>query len=93
MFLRPISGGDSVVQLQSEIRCLSLEERQEVLKGANLPVVIPPEHVLAMKSDLSPGHRSLRYEKLQGINIHFNLFSFDSTCKQVDENTKHQFGK
>ena len=31
-----ISGGTSMVQLQSEIRCLSKEERQEILKDANL---------------------------------------------------------
>ncbi len=49
-----ISGGasSSVVQLQSEIRCLSKEEREEILKGVNLPITIPPDHVLAMKASL-----------------------------------------
>ena len=55
-----ISGGASVVQLQSEIRCLSKEDRQEILKGANLPIIIPTEHVLAMKADLSLPWAKLR---------------------------------
>lgn len=48
-----ISGGDSSVQLQSELRSLSKEEREEVLREANLPVVIPPDHALAIKADLA----------------------------------------
>lgn len=48
-----ISGGDSTVQLQSELRSLNKEERERVLKEANLPITIPPEHVLAMKADLA----------------------------------------
>ena len=55
-----ISGGASIIQLQSEMRCLSKEERQEVLKNANLPIVIPTEHVLAMKADLSLPWAKLR---------------------------------
>ena len=31
----------SMVQLQAEINCLNKEERQEILKEANLPVTIP----------------------------------------------------
>lgn len=55
-----ISGGASIVQLQSEIRCLPKEDRQEILKGANLPITIPTEHVLAMKADLSLPWAKLR---------------------------------
>ena len=47
-----VSGGDSLVQLQSEIRCLSKEERESLLKGVGLPITIPAEHVLAMKANL-----------------------------------------
>ena len=48
-----ISGGDSTVQLQSELHSLSKEEREGVLREANLPIAIPPEHALAMKADLA----------------------------------------
>lgn len=57
-----MSGGDSLPQLQCEIRCLSKEERQQLLHGAGLPVVIPTDHALAMKADLS-----LSWEKLRVI--------------------------
>ena len=55
-----ISGGASLEQLQSEIRCLSKEERQEILKDANLPISIPADHVLAMKADLALPWAKLR---------------------------------
>ena len=48
-----LSGGDTSAQLQSEIRALFKEERQEVLKEAHLPIEIPPDHALAMKADLA----------------------------------------
>lgn len=48
-----VSGGEPVEQLKSEIRCLSQEERQELLKTAGLPVVIPPDHALAIKAEVS----------------------------------------
>ena len=47
-----ISGGDTSLQLRAELRVLSKEEREAVLKGAGLPVKIPPAHALAMKADL-----------------------------------------
>ena len=46
-----ISGGDSCAQLQSELRCLTREERQQVLKEANLPIVVPPDHALGIKAE------------------------------------------
>ena len=49
-----------MIQLQSEIRCLQKEEREEVLKGANLPITIPAEHVLAIKADLGLPWAKLR---------------------------------
>lgn len=48
------------MQLKSEVRCLSKDERQEILKGANLPITIPADHVLAMKADLSLPWAKLR---------------------------------
>ena len=47
-----ISGGDNSLQLKSELRILSKEEREAVLREAGLPVRIPPAHALAMKADL-----------------------------------------
>ena len=55
-----VSGGTSLEQMESEIRCLSKQERQQVLKGASLPIEIPAEHVLAMKADLSLPWNKLR---------------------------------
>lgn len=48
-----LSGGDSSVQLSSELCALSREEREAVLSDVNLPVTIPPNHALAMKADLA----------------------------------------
>ena len=48
-----ISGGASLLLLQSEIRCLSKEEWQEISKNANLPIIILPNHILAMIADLT----------------------------------------
>ena len=58
-----VSGGNSTTQLQSEIRCLSKEERQQLLHKADLPVVIPMDHALAMKADLSLSWDKLRIIK------------------------------
>jgi len=41
------------VQLRSELRALSKEEREELLQSAGLPIEIPPDHALAMKADLA----------------------------------------
>ena len=47
------SGGESSAQLKAEIRSLTMEQREELLQQAQLPVVIPTDHALAMKADLS----------------------------------------
>ena len=57
-----MSGGESTTQMQSEIRCMSKEDRQELLKSAGLPVVIPADHALYLKAELS-----LPWNKLQHI--------------------------
>ncbi len=54
------SGEDTVTQLRSDIRCLSKEERQELLRSAGLPIVIPSDHALALKADLSIPWSKLR---------------------------------
>ena len=56
-----ISGGDTSTQLQSEIHALSPEERKEVLKEAQLPIEIPPEHALALKADLGIPWAKMRH--------------------------------
>ena len=55
-----VSGEDSFIQFQSEVRCLSRSQRQEVLKGAHLPVIIPTDQALAMKADLAIPWAKLR---------------------------------
>ncbi len=46
--------GDSTLQLTAEIKKLSKSEREELVRAANLPVVvIPPNHAHAMKPNLS----------------------------------------
>lgn len=48
-----ISGGDGATQMQSEIRALTREEREAVLREANLPIVVSPDKALAIKADLA----------------------------------------
>ena len=55
-----LSGGDTSVQLQSELRALSKDEREALLQEAHLPIEIPPEHALAMKADLAFSWSSMR---------------------------------
>ena len=55
-----ISGGDVALQLQSEMKALSREEREEVLQSAHLPVVVPTNHALALKADLALPWAKLR---------------------------------
>ena len=54
------SGGESSAQFQAEIRSLSKEQREQLLQQAHLPVVIPTDHALAMKADLSLPWNKLR---------------------------------
>lgn len=54
------SAGDSSAQLASEIKSLSKEEREQLLSEAQLPIYIPPDHALALKSDLSIPWNKLR---------------------------------
>lgn len=54
------SGGESVVQLASEIKFLTKEEREGLLLDARLPIVIPTDHALSMKADLGIPWNKLR---------------------------------
>ena len=56
-----INGGDESVQLQSQLKILTQEEREKVLADAHLPIVIPVNHALAMKADLALPWAKLRY--------------------------------
>lgn len=69
-----ISGGVESVQLQSELKCLTQEEREKVLADIHLPIVIPviDNHALAMKADLA-----LPWAKLRVIN------RYDKTGKYI----------
>ena len=46
--------------MQSKIKSLNKEEREDLLKEASLPIKIPTEHVLAIKSDLALSWNKLR---------------------------------
>jgi hypothetical protein len=54
------SGGDTTAQLAAEIKALSKAEREELLQQAQLPVLIPTNHALAMKADLGIPWSKLR---------------------------------
>ena len=54
------SGGESPAPFQAEIRSLSKEQREQLLQQAQLPVVIPTDHALDMKADLSLPWNKLR---------------------------------
>ena len=57
-----VSGGSSTDQLQHEISHLSKESRDAILGEASLPIQIPVDHGLAMKSDLQ-----LPWNKMRAI--------------------------
>ena len=54
------SGGDSSKQLAAEIQSLTKSEREDLLHQAQLPVVVPVDHALAMKADLAIPWTKLR---------------------------------
>lgn len=47
------SGGDTTVQMAAEVKSLSKEEREKIILEAQLPIIIPTDHALALKADLS----------------------------------------
>ena len=54
------SGGDISAQFAAEIKVLNKAEREDLLHQAQLPVVIPANHALAMKADLGIPWNKLR---------------------------------
>ena len=54
------SGGDTTAQLAAEVKSLSKAEREELLQQAQLPILIPTNHALAMKADLGIPWNKLR---------------------------------
>ena len=55
-----LSMNDTRAQLQAEVKMLSSEERQDLLKSAGITIDIPPEQGLAMKADLAIPWNKLR---------------------------------
>lgn len=60
-----ISSGDAQFQLQEEIKHLSKEERQDLLKKAGFTLEVSPEQGLAMKADLGIPWNKLRIIRRQ----------------------------
>ena len=54
------SGAIPVTQMASEIKALTTAERESLLQNAQLPIVIPTDHALAMKADLGIPWNKLR---------------------------------
>lgn len=48
------------LEVEDEIRALSSEKRQALLKETSLPLVVPIDHSLAIKSSLSISWNKLR---------------------------------
>ena len=55
-----LSMNDTRAQLQAEVKMLSSEERQDLLKSAGITIDIPPEQGLAMKADFAIPWNKLR---------------------------------
>lgn len=51
---------DTKAQLQAEVKMLTSEERQDLLKSAGITVDIPAEQGLAIKADLAIPWNKLR---------------------------------
>ena len=51
---------DTKSQLQAEVKMLTSEERQDLLKSAGITIDIPPEQGLAIKADLAIPWNKLR---------------------------------
>lgn len=58
-----ISGGDEAVQMKAKLKAPPKSERETILADAQLPIVIPTDQSLAMKTDLA-----LPWAKLRLIN-------------------------
>ncbi len=54
------SGGDSSEQFAAELQAISKSEREDIIQSAQLSVVVPVDHSLAMKADLGIPWTKLR---------------------------------
>ena len=63
-----VSGGSNTEQLQHEIAHLTKESREAILDEASLPIQIPVDHGLAMKSDLQ-----LPWNKMRAIRKYIHV--------------------
>jgi len=55
-----VSGDDNSGQLVAEIQVLSKSERENLLRQAQLPVIVTVDHALAIKADLAIPWTKLR---------------------------------
>ena len=55
-----LSMNDTRTELQADVKMLSSEERQDLLKSVGITIDIPPEQGLAMKADLAIPWNKLR---------------------------------
>ena len=55
-----LSMNNTMAQLQVEVKMLTSEERQDLLKSAGITIDIPPEQGLAIKADLAIAWNKLR---------------------------------
>lgn len=69
---------DSSSQFQAEVKALSQEERQQLLKSAGITIDIPPEQGLAMKADLAIPWNKLRIIR-RYIHLVYTYTTFDLT--------------
>ena len=76
-----LSMNDTRTQLQAEMKMLSSEERQDLLKSVGITIDIPPEQGLAMKADLA-----IPWNKLRIIRRY--IYSIVSSCAVVTDKYK-----
>ena len=69
-----VSGGCSTEQLQHDVAHMSKESREAILGEASLPVHIPVDHGLAMKSDLQ-----LPWNKMRAIRRYMYMYMYMRT--------------
>ena len=65
------------MQIRDEIRQMTKNEREDLLKEASLPIEIPTHHALAIKADLAISWNKLRIIR-RYIHIHVHIHNI---CK------------
>jgi len=65
-----VSGGSGLIQMADEVRILQREERQQLLKDADVKIIVPALDGLAMKADLT-----LPWNKLRSMRRYTKQFN------------------